>query len=405
MSNFLEELERCARCGKCRTVCPVFGAIEDETRLARGRIALLKAYLSGKIEASGDLEDIVSSCMKCRQCENVCPSNVKLLPALLAVKERLSKNKSAGSAVRFFMDNVVTDRKRYDLAVRTAAAAGKLLPRVRGAKLRHLPLLSGGRRRLPEIAPESALSKYPEVTKPRGEVKGRVGLFLGCLNNYVTVHVADAVINVLAAGGYEVVIPKDQVCCGLAAVTLGEKESARKLARLNEKAFEGRDLDFVVSACATGTGMIDEGFGEFLDMPDALGAPVKDFVEVLDIIDIPLRRLDLVTTYHDPCHHTHRGIHDAPRRLLKRVSDFREMENASKCCGGGGSFSLFYYETSRKIGEVKTRAVGRLKPDLVVTACPGCMVQLDDLLGGDPPVMHIAEIAAMALDESARGRS
>jgi glycolate oxidase iron-sulfur subunit len=397
MKNILSELAKCSRCGKCKAVCPVFRVLGDELRVARGRVSLIEAYLAGGLAASDKLTDALASCMKCRQCENVCPIGVKLVPGLLAAREKLLRDRREGGLTRAFLDKVVASRGRFDAALRIAAIGQKILPGSEAAPLRHLPVLFSGRRKIPEIAKQSILKKYPEVVRPDRRPTGRVGLFVGCLENYVETRVIDAVIKILVAAGREVVIPKRQLCCGLPAATLGQLGSARKFAAANRKAFGRWKLDAIVSACATCTGMLSKGYAEFLGMEGVFTAPVMDFVEILGSLDIKTRKLKIRTTYHDPCHHTNRGIRDAPREWLRRVSEYVEMRDADRCCGGGGSFSLFYYDTSRKIAEVKEEAVRAAAPDAVVTSCPGCMVQLADVLGGSPPVTHLAEIIAEAV--------
>jgi glycolate oxidase iron-sulfur subunit len=372
--------------------------------MTRGRIALAEAYFSGKIGATDKLSDMISSCMKCRQCETACPSGVRFAPALIETKSRIKRERGEGALERGFFETVALKRRAFDAAVAAAAAASRLLKKDAGAKLRHLPLLFNGKRRLPEIAWKSALKAFPEIIPAEGRKIGRAALFLGCLGNYVYVNAAASAVKVLSAAGFEVVVPKKQLCCGLAATTLGEIKTARKFADANSRAFGKFAPDFIVPFCASCTGMLSSGYDEFLDISRPFNARVLDFVQMLEIIEkeSPLfgriNKMDILTTYHDPCHHTHLKIRGIPRRWLKAAANFREMPDANRCCGGGGSFSLFYYPLALKIGAEKVASIRSVNPDAVVTACPGCMMQLEDLLGGAPPVLHISELISKSLN-------
>jgi len=104
-------------------------------------------------------------------------------------------------------------------------------------------------------------------------------------------------------------------------------------------------------------------------------------------------------TYHDPCHLRTRGITRQPRELLRSAPgiELTEMEGADKCCGLGGTFNVYHYETSLKINASKSAAIVATGADAVVTGCPGCMMQLSDGLkqqGARTRVMHTLEILA-----------
>jgi glycolate oxidase iron-sulfur subunit len=169
--------------------------------------------------------------------------------------------------------------------------------------------------------------------------------------------------------------------------------SRRKAADLNVAVFS--DVDCVVTGCATCACTLKE-YSHFLaNTPEreaaytAFSAKVKHVSQFLtDVLDLKASAYRInpeirgkKLTWHDPCHlNRHLGIKEQPRRILKSLdgAEYVEMPNADRCCGMAGQFSMFYYELSRKIAEKKMDSVAASDADIVVTACPGCQLQLTE---------------------------
>ncbi len=231
----------------------------------------------------------------------------------------------------------------------------------------------------------------------------KVGFYVGCLINYVYTDVADAVIEVLNHLGVEVVVPPKQLCCGIPARSLGDAKTAQKLAEVNVKVFEEADVDFIVNACATCGRTLKK------DYPRILGDRALKFTEKLyDISEFiekhfqyETKTLNTKITYHDPCHlYWGQNISKQPRDILKRSSTFQEMETPERCCGGGGVFNLLHYDLSMKIGEYKAKAIEKSGAEIVATGCPGCRLQIEDLLatrGSEVKCTHTIQVLRDAL--------
>ena len=109
-------------------------------------------------------------------------------------------------------------------------------------------------------------------------------------------------------------------------------------------------------------------------------------------------------TYHDPCHLRTRGLTKQPRELLKGTPgvELTEMEGADRCCGLGGTFNVYHYESSMTINEAKSQAIIRTAAQAVATGCPGCMMQLSDGLkqhGSSIEVLHTLQLLARGLKQ------
>ncbi len=252
--------------------------------------------------------------------------------------------------------------------------------------MRHLPLMFMGKRWIPTLAKKTTLQKF-RTTRKLKNPKMRVGLITGCLINYIYVDIAEAVIDVLNRMNIEVVIPQGQLCCGTPSSSMGDHKSSKKLAEVNREVFESHNLDAIVSACATCTKSIKLDYLRTLgpswqQMSDKI-YDISEFIEKHCGDDYKTKPLEEKVTYHDPCHLMWvRGITDEPRDILKKSSDFVDMDMAGSCCGGGGIFTIIHYDLTLKMLERKVKSIERSGADTVATNCPGCIMQIADGFAG-----------------------
>ncbi len=243
----------------------------------------------------------------------------------------------------------------------------------------------------------------------------RVGLFVGCVSNYMFPRVAQSALDLFVRNGISVYIPKDQKCCGLPAFGAGDDETPRSIARRNIEAFSEENLDQIVAPCASCAAMLKLDYPALFGESDPFHTKALAFAEKVSdasalLAKIPsLKRNDdgrgdkvLRVTYHDPCHLRRKlGIFQEPRNLLKSTPglEYVEMKDANRCCGQGGSFNVANYDLSLKILERKTQAIEDSDADIVATTCSGCMLQLMDGLhqaGLKKEVRHLVEMVNQA---------
>lgn len=401
------EIDKCARCGKCRSVCPVFIETGDETRVARGRITLAEAIFQGEIFYSKELRDYIYSCKKCLRCQATCPSGVDFGLIIDALLEGIEKNMGIPLMAKFVLRYLLPRRRLFDLAIRVASWSQRLIPGQRKGSLRHLPLFFMGRRWVPHLAQRTVLDRFSE-TKRLSNPRMRVGFFVGCLTNYVYPNIAESLIDVLNKLNIEVVVPPSQVCCGIPARSLGDTTATRILAEKNREVFEAEKLDAIVTACSTCLLTIKR---EYLRL---LGEPWRPMTEKMYDISVFLEKftqyrpepLDTTVTYHDPCH-LKWGLNTTrePRTVLSRCARLKEMEYADRCCGGGGVFSIIYRDLSMKIGEHKINSVDKSGARIVATSCPGCVLQLADLAASKDlsvETLHVIELLSRTLNNGSK---
>jgi glycolate oxidase iron-sulfur subunit len=256
-------------------------------------------------------------------------------------------------------------RLRLDRLVRP------LLPR----RLRDLHAL------LPPVPPKRERRPLPELVPARGERRGRVGLLTGCIAAELFGHVNRATVRVLAHNGFEVVVPRDQGCCGALHAHAGDPESASDLARRNLAAFARADVEaIVVNSAGCGAAMRDAGAWIGAE-GEAFAAKVRDVAEFLDAAGLrpPDGRLEARVCYDDPCHLVHgQGVAEAPRNLLRRIPGLKlePHDDPAGCCGAAGIYNLTHRAMASAVLERKLRALALVDPDVVASGNPGCLMQL-----------------------------
>ena len=222
------EIDKCAKCGKCHTVCPVFLETNDETMVARGRISLAEALRDQQLVYTEKLRDYIYSCKKCMRCRHVCPSGVDYGLIISTLLQGLAENRGIPLLPRIIFKYVLPRRNLFDLVLSVSSRIQRFIPTKKRGQMRHLPLLFMGKRWLPTLSKETALQKFRKTRKLKNP-RMRVGLFTGCLINYIYADIAEAVVDVLNRMNIEVAVPDDQLCCGTPATSMGDYESCRKL--------------------------------------------------------------------------------------------------------------------------------------------------------------------------------
>ena len=204
-----------------------------------------------------------------------------------------------------------------------------------------------------------------------------------------------------------------RACCGAPHLTEGDRETARQLALHNLELFLSKEIDYIVTDCA-GCGSALKEYEELLsESADhgrlaAFRAKVRDVSELLAEAGVRsegLRPVNVSVTYHEPCHLCHaQKVSAQPRKVLKAIPgvELREMNEASWCCGSAATFGLKFTEESRQILDRKLANVGATGAELLVTANPGCQLQLawGVRQGGlKQEVVHLMELFGRALPD------
>jgi glycolate oxidase iron-sulfur subunit len=402
------DLSQCVHCGLCLQNCPTYLLTGYEAESPRGRVHLIQAFNEGRIEANAAYRQHLELCLVCRNCESVCPSGVHFGRIMEAGRAQLYERAELSPGERLFRRIAFRELLPHSARLRLMFGALLAYQRLGLQRLvRATRLLPGPLAQAEALLPELGAPFTPrwEVYPARGKLRYRVGLFTGCVMPLVYGPVHAATLRVLRHNGCEVHIPRQQVCCGALNVHGGEREEASALARQNLRAFLGRGLDAIVVNSA-GCGATMKEYEELLSGSEAaefarLTRDVSEFLASISLV-APRHPVQRVVTLQDSCHLVHaQRIKDAPRQILAAIPgvSLHEMDHPDLCCGSAGLYMLTQREMSTQILDGKMQEIAATGATTIVTANPGCMMQLQRgarRAGVNAEVRHVVEL----LDES-----
>ncbi len=391
MSALAELVEKCNRCGFCQAGCPTYKATGLEWQVSRGRVALVRDILDGRIELlEDDIREALGSCLRCGGCTTHCPPQVQTPEIVDLAIEELVRLKGQPWVQRVIFRDLLPNRGLLD-----ATGRAVWLGQVTGAQgvaksLGITKILGNDAHRaqdgLPKLPPKTARQLLPTMMRPLPNRRYRVAYFIGCATNQLYPEVAASMLRVLYANNTEVLVP-EVVDCGKPPTVYGDFDAAHALARKNIDAMYGLDVDAIVTDCATCGSFIkeyDKLMAEdprYAEKAKAVAGKMKDISEFLTEIELNNQMGDVKSriTYHDPCHLVRfQKVSAQPRALLKSIPglEFKEMAEADMCCGGAGSYSLTHYDLSQQVLSRKMGNASRTDAGYLATGCPACMMQL-----------------------------
>jgi len=421
-----DSLVSCMRCGMCQAVCPVYAETGLEAHVARGKIALLEGLSHEALHDPRAVMDRLDMCLLCGSCAAGCPSGVKVLDIFLKAKAFLAGYLGLPPAQKAILRGMLANRKVFDSVLTVAARLQGLVTKpaneVIGSSCAVFGGILGGRHFMPLAG--TAFHKTA-AAKSRAAAPGKptVAFFYGCMVDRMFPRIGQAVMKVLAHHGAGAFVPDTQVCCGIPALSSGDRPTFEKLVRENIAVFAGQPFDVLVTPCATCTSTIKKIWPEMCDgLPGSIRAQVKELAaRTMDISEFLVKKLGVAAcadpapgtrtrvTVHDPCHlRKSLGIFAEPRAVIAANPgmEIAEMAAPDACCGCGGSFTLKHYDIARRIGKRKRDDVAATHASVVAAGCPACLLQISDMLstsGDAVAVMHPVEIYAQALDEGRPG--
>ncbi|HEY1293334.1 MAG TPA: (Fe-S)-binding protein [Chloroflexota bacterium] len=407
----------CIRCGACLTSCPTYVLSMNEAEGPRGRVGLARAVAEGHLDVSPNLLEHELNCLVCDACSAVCPAGVHMDPLQVVFRSAVAEQRRAGWMARV-VRSVVFGWLFMDMARFRAFARAMWLYQRSGARwlARHLGILrvlglAEAERLLPEIS-RTFLTPHDETFPGEGDSTSEVAFFAGCVMSTALADVDRATIRVLQRGGYRVSDPGGQGCCGALHAHGGDLPRALDLARRNIAAFEPSEGPIVVNSAGCGAMLKDYAHHlrhdtAWSERARRFSERVRDLSQVLDPTAFSTHPVTGKSesekiVYQDACHLLHaQRISRQPRDLLKAIPgvELVEIEEAGLCCGSAGVYNVTNPAESRQLQQRKIDNLLKVVPDLVVTANPGCLLQLQSGLAARDrhlAVKHLAEV----LDEA-----
>ncbi|NSL53310.1 (Fe-S)-binding protein [Calidifontibacillus erzurumensis] len=389
-----DDTNRCIQCGYCLPACPTYESMGKESASPRGRIHLVKMAAEGKIDLE-HLAEPIDLCLGCRACEVACPVNVPyghILESAKTVIESDQKDGSMGGKIKKFVLKKLfpyPNRMRmignaYWLYQKTGLQAIVQKTKIMDKISEPMAQLE---KVLPHVQSPTKRYKWGEVIPAKGEKKATVAFFAGCITDAMLHKINRLTVELLTVVGCEVVIPKMQNCCGALHAHQGFTEDAKQLAKKNIIAFEQSNADYYINNAGGCGAMLREYDHLFANDPEWYERAVHFVSRTRDIHEIlvqygPLpfkKEWNGIITYQDSCHLRNvQGVYEEPRQLIQSIPGvhYVELPTADRCCASGGIYNLLHFNESMKILDSKMKDVLRTRAKTVVTANPGCLLQM-----------------------------
>jgi glycolate oxidase iron-sulfur subunit len=381
---------------------------------------MARALAEGHLQITPDLVEHELNCLVCDACSAVCPAGVHMDPLQVSLRSALGASEKRTFAVRmlrwFVFGWLFMEMGRLRLFARALwlyqRSGIRWLARHLG--ILRLLRLADAEALLPQVAARFVVPHDETHPSLGGEASASATFFAGCVMSTALADIDRATLRVLQRAGFSVCDPAAQECCGALHAHSGELERAKQLAQANIGAFESTDGPIVVNSAGCGA-MLKDYAHHFRHDPAwaeraaAFSARVRDLSEVLAGAALPLRD-DLGAqrvVYQDACHLLHaQRISRPPRDVLRRIGGVQLVEIAESglCCGSAGVYNVTNPEQSHQLQQRKVDNALAALPDTIVTANPGCLLQLRAGLaarGSDVAVKHLAEI----LDEASAAQA
>jgi glycolate oxidase iron-sulfur subunit len=411
-AEMADAVSKCVHCGFCLPACPTYKVLQEEMDSPRGRIILMKSALEKEISIDEALP-YIDHCLGCLGCVSVCPSGVEygnLISPFRVIAENYRQRTIDDNFSRWVTKKTLPYPGRFYFVTKLGNLSRFLSPVL---PTQFQPML--------DMVPESIPPRetLPEFVPAQGKKRGKVALQAGCVQQVLAQEINWATIRVLTRNGFDVVIPKNQGCCGALALHTGDHQTAFDLAKHNMDQFP-TDVDAIISnAAGCGSAMHEYPLlfkeTEFEDTAKLFSRKVMDisvFLAGIELLPIPNSHKALRVAYHDACHLSHaQGITREPRWLLNQIPYLTlvPINDGDLCCGSAGSYNLEQPEIASKLGSRKAKNILNTHADAVATGNIGCLVQLQNHLAKmnrqisseqiDTPVMHTIELIDLAYQE------
>jgi glycolate oxidase iron-sulfur subunit len=395
-----ELLNNCIHCGLCLATCPTYALTGIERSSPRGRIRLIKAVANGTLSITKEFAYEMNFCLDCQACETACPAGIKYGSLVEAARAQIYQgnyeNRLVHYAKQILLNWLFASHERLK-------RAAKLLRLIQSSYIQSLidigkdfklfpRKLIDSNSLAPKISKTYSTDTLSERLVPNVHPRYQVIFLTGCIMDVAFAHVNEDTVKLLLHHGCEVIVPREQQCCGSLQAHNGDLTGASELAYNNIELFSKYEFDYIVMNSA-GCGAYMKNYGEIFKSDSVIARKaksisnrVKDVTEFLDETGFfPVDQnskspfYGKKVTYHDACHLVHaQRISEQPRKLIKSIAgiNYIELRESTWCCGSAGVYNITNYDDSMQILKRKIDNIKEAGPDILVTGNPGCLIQI-----------------------------
>jgi glycolate oxidase iron-sulfur subunit len=411
IAEHYDEISHCNRCGFCQVACPIFRSTGHETGVARGRLALLRAIIEGRLEWNREVEEPLFDCLLCGACTANCFPAIPTSDLVIRARAQYLEKVGRKSIHRLLFDHLLPYPRRLHLVAR-AVALGKNTGVADLASALGLLKIFGR----DFVHANEIIERFP--TRPfRDKIKTgahsgqgqslRIGYFVGCGVDIIGQDAGRATLQLLKKIGKTIHV-LENCCCGLPAWSYGDLKAARKLADRNLSILASEKFDVIVTDCSSCASFL-KNYPQLFPQADrhhekatAISSRVRDMVQLIHSMDANAPSSEskpaVTVTYHHPCHAVRgQGLSSEPGEILNRLPavEYLPLPEGDWCCGGAGSYAFAHYELSQQVLDRKMENLKKTGADLLVTSCPACIMHLTYGVrkhGLNTKVCHISEL-------------
>lgn len=365
-TELLTIADSCVKCGICSPHCPTYTHTQNENESPRGRIALIQAWAGGNLPITENLLKHIDNCLLCRACEKSCPAVVPYAKLIDDFRAQIHGEQSSPLSVKLV--KAVAENKSIQHVAKSALRFYQQKNLQKTARLLHLPSLFGlGKleRLVPTLQESNTLQNYYSA---KNEVKGDVGLFVGCMGELFDFETVTAAIQVLTHIGFNVHLPENQTCCGALALHDGDAKTAQNLAPQNQSAFADKNLQAIITI-ASGCGSTLKDYAQ----------NVMDISHFLSQFELDLKPLSANIRVHSPC--TLKNVLKTDKsvlKLLKQIPDINisSLPETTQCCGSAGTYNLRNEEMAQTLLNELLETALENSADYLVSSNIGCALHI-----------------------------
>jgi glycolate oxidase iron-sulfur subunit len=393
-------IKTCVHYGFCTNTCPTYVLLGDENESPRGRIDLIKEMLGSGTPPKTETVKHLDNCLSCLSCMTTCAAKVDYAHLIDRARihiEQTYQRPFADRLIRSLLALVLPNPRLLRVALWLGGLARPFKPLFSGRPRAMLELLPTGER-------VPAAPRHRQVFASEGELKRRVVLHLGCVQQVVAQHINEAAIRLLTRHGVEVIVLGGSACCGALTLHMGKEEQAKSVARhfVSDVMAEMKKhpVDAVVIT-ASGCGTTVKDYGHLLAADPELSADAarvarmtRDVSELIHELELRASQDNMAykVAYHDACSMLHgQRVVTQPRALLKRAG-FKVHDIAERhlCCGSAGTYNMLQPEIAAKLGQRKAINVAGTGADILCAGNLGCLTQIGHY--SSLPVVHTIEL-------------